>query len=88
MTNTETNTIATNNEENNGEVAEAAAEAEAATNSAELNSSNNGIVSGNSSKSNYVETKNLTHTPSFWQNLSTNSSLFSRGFTICFRLLF
>ena len=45
VTNTETNTVTTNDGVNNREVAEtdAKAEAEAATNSAKSNSSNNGI---------------------------------------------
>ena len=56
MTNTETNTVTTNNEGNNGEVVEA--EAKIATNSAKSNNSNNDIGRGNN-KSNYVATKSL-----------------------------
>ena len=56
VTNTETNSVTINNEEENGEVAEA--EAKATKNSAKSNSSNNGIVRSNS-KSNYVDTKIL-----------------------------
>ena len=63
VTNTESYTVTTNNEENNGEVAKAEVEAVAntATNSAKLNSSNNGIGSSNS-KSYYAETKILKRT--------------------------
>ena len=56
VTSTETNWVTTNDEGNNGEVAEA--EAEAATDSAKLKNSNNSIDIGNS-KRNYVGTKTL-----------------------------
>ena len=58
VTNTEINSVITNDEGSKGKAAEAEADADA--NSANSNSSNNGISSGNS-KSNYMETKILKH---------------------------